>query len=53
VTTKTSEELINTSNMIRESRRSSSSEIRYCFLILGLNYLGIKNFGANRKDHSR
>jgi hypothetical protein len=39
--------------MIRESRRSSSSDIRYYFLILGLNYFGIKNFGANGKDHSR
>jgi hypothetical protein len=28
-------------------------EIRYYFLILGLNYLGTENFEANGKDHSR
>ena len=26
---------------------------KYYFLILGLNYSGTKNFGANEKDHSR
>jgi hypothetical protein len=34
-------------------RRSLSLEIRYYFLILGSNYLGTQNFGANGKDHSR
>ena len=33
-------------------RRSSPPEIRYYFLILGLNYSGTKNFGANGKDKS-
>jgi hypothetical protein len=40
--------------MIRGSRRKSSLlKIRYYFLILGLNYSGMENFGANGKDHSR
>ena len=40
--------------MTRGSRRRSSPlEIRYYFLILGLNYSGMENFGANGKDHSR
>ena len=34
-------------------RRSSPSEIRYYFLIPGLNYSGTENFEANGKDHSR
>jgi hypothetical protein len=34
-------------------RRSSPPEIRYYFLILGLNYLDMKNFEANGKDHLR
>ena len=34
--------------MTRGSRRRSSPlEIRYYFLILGLNYSGMENFGAN------
>ena len=33
-------------------RRTSPSEIRYYFLILGLNYLGTENFRANGNDHS-
>jgi hypothetical protein len=32
--------------------RSLPLEMRYYFLILGSNYLGMENFGANRKDHS-
>ena len=40
-------------SMTRGSRRSSPLEIRYYFLILELNYLGMENFEANRKDHSR
>ena len=40
--------------MTRGSRRRSSPlEIRYYFLIPRLNYLGMENFGANGKDHSR
>jgi len=39
--------------MTRGSRRSLPPNIRYYFLILGLNYSGIENFGANGKDHSR
>ena len=39
--------------MTRGSRRSLLQEIRYYFLILGLNYSGMENFGANGKDHSR
>ena len=35
------------------SRRSLPPEIRYYFLILGLNYSGMENFKANGKDHSR
>ena len=38
--------------MIRGSR-SSPYEIRYYFLILGLNYSDTENFEANGKDHSR
>jgi len=38
--------------MTRGLRRSSLSEIRYYLLILGLNYLGTKNFRPNGKDHS-
>jgi hypothetical protein len=37
----------------RGSRRSLPLEIRYYFLILGLNYSGMENFEANGKDHSR
>ena len=36
--------------MIRESKRSLPPEIRYYFLIPGLNYSGTENFGANGKD---
>jgi hypothetical protein len=39
--------------MIRESRRSLHPETRYYFLIPGSNYLGMKNDGANGKDHLR
>jgi hypothetical protein len=39
--------------MTRGSRRSSSQEIRYYFLISRWNYLGTENFEANRKAHSR
>ena len=39
--------------MTRGSRRSSPLEIRYYFLILGLNYSSTGNFGANGKDHSK
>jgi hypothetical protein len=39
--------------MIRGSRRILHPEIRYYFLILGLNYLGTKNFEASGKDHLR
>jgi hypothetical protein len=35
----------------RGSRRSLHPEIRYYFLILGLNYSSMKNFEASRKDH--
>jgi hypothetical protein len=39
--------------MTRGSRiRSSPPEIRYYFLIPGLNYSVIENFKANGKDHS-
>jgi len=34
-------------------RRSAPQEIRYYILILGLNYSGMENFGANGKDHLR
>ena len=40
--------------MIRGSRRRSlPQEIRYYFLILGLNYSETKNFETNGKGHSR
>ena len=39
--------------MIRGLRRSLHPEIRYYFLILGLNYSSMENFKANGKDHSR
>jgi hypothetical protein len=39
--------------MTRGLRRSSPLEIRYYFLILGLNYLGTENIRANEEDHSR
>ena len=39
--------------MTRGSRRSSPQEIRCYFLITGLNYSSMENFGANGKDHSR
>jgi hypothetical protein len=35
----------------RGSRRSLHPEIRYYFLILGLNYSSMKNFEASGKDH--
>jgi hypothetical protein len=38
--------------MTRGSRRSSPPKIRCYFLILGLNYLGMENFEAN-KDRLR
>ena len=34
-------------------KKKFDPKIRYYFLILGLNYLGTKNFRANGKDHSR
>jgi hypothetical protein len=37
----------------RGSRRRLSPKIRYYFLILGLNYLGMENFRVNGKGHSR
>jgi hypothetical protein len=39
--------------MTRGLRMSLPQEIRYYFLILGLNYSGIENFEANGKDHLR
>jgi hypothetical protein len=40
--------------MTRGSRRRGlHSEIRYYFLILGLNYSGTENFKASGKDHLR
>jgi hypothetical protein len=39
--------------MTRGSRRSLHPEIRYYFLIPGLNYLGTENFEASGKDHLR
>jgi hypothetical protein len=40
--------------MTRGSRRRNlHSEIRYYFLILGLNYSGMENFEASGKDHLR
>jgi hypothetical protein len=40
--------------MTRASRRRNLPlEIRYYFLILGLNYSGMENFEASGKDHSR
>jgi hypothetical protein len=40
--------------MTRGSRRTNlHPKIRYYFLILGLNYSGMENFKANRKDHLR
>jgi hypothetical protein len=37
--------------MTRGSRRSLHLEIRYYFLILGLNYSGMENFEASGRDH--
>ena len=37
----------------RIKKKDFTPEIRYYFLILGLNYSGTENFGANGKDHSR
>jgi hypothetical protein len=37
----------------RIKKKEFAREIRYYFLILGLNYSGTKNFRANGKDHSR
>ena len=34
-------------------KKEFAKEIRYYFLILGLNYSSMENFGANGKDHSR
>jgi hypothetical protein len=39
--------------MTRGLRRSLYLEIRYYFLIPGLNYSGMKNFKASGKDHLR
>ena len=37
----------------RIKKKEFAQEIRYYILILGLNYSGLENFGANGKDHSR
>jgi hypothetical protein len=39
--------------MTRESRRNLHPEIRYYFLILGLDYLGMENYEPSGKDHLR
>jgi hypothetical protein len=39
--------------MTKESRRSSHPETRYYSLIPRLNYLGMENYEASGKDHSR
>ena len=37
----------------RIKKKKFTQQIRYYFLIRGLNYLDMENFGANGKDHSR